>query len=630
MKGYASNLHDASQRFAQSMKGSRLSSNLDTRDIPLATSGTKGKLYGVLSVPTRLLEASDQFFTALTEGGEKAALTYRQSKGVNVPNLEAEAANRATYRLFRSELKDPRQGVLLDAIDSVTSKIQQARTSNNKLESTIAKFTLPFVRTPMNILKQTIEYSPAGVATLPGASNKTEQLSKAIFGSSMALGASLLATSGRTTWAEPTDEKKRAAFRAAGMQPYSVKIGDKWVSYSKLPPVLAANLALISAINDARENETINDNEVDNILSGVAKWGNFFADQSYVKQIGDLISAAKGDVEGITRYISNYPQQLVPFRAMMGWITRIVDPYQRKVDKNGSFLQKQIQQLEMSIPGLSTNVPARLDTEGNPIENQNRFVNSVSPMKITVEKQPQKMKYLELKQKSVDTKNENITRDKVESDGKPQQYKDKLFYKDGEEVKSVSTNKELPELKKTGLTEIDKKSASDRAAAVSRRINDLQELAKMGQLSEDEANQQIIELLKERAKLQSYTTGKNYKAQDLSSFLKSERRSQINSEIDQLFADFKNKKISQDEANAKIATLKKEYQSLLKGKKKGGTSISVAKLGTKASGIRFKKPKTYKAKAIKIPSIKTKKSKLSKTFSKKGKSFTLKTASYSL
>lgn len=392
-KGYAQNLGEASHKFIDSLRGNKLSGNLDARMIPLAQKGIRGGIEKALTAPTKLLEASDQFFTTLTAGGERAALQLRKSKGINVGNIETQAANNAAYRLFRSELGDEKQGHLLDAIDKFTGIVQQARTSDNAILSNIAKFTLPFVRTPMNILKQGIEYSPAGVLTLPGAANKTEQVSKVLIGSSAVTATALLASSGRTTWAEPTDETAKQTFRAAGMQPYSVKIGDKWVSYSKLPPAMSFNIALVSAIHDAQDKKQLDDNQVETILDGVAKWGNFFADQSYLKNIGDFVAAAKGDKLAVSQAISNYPQQIVPFRAMLGWIARTLDPYQRRVDPGEDFIHKQVDLLKTQIPGLSQQVTPRLDERGNPIQNSNRFINAISPAKITTENLQGKARY---------------------------------------------------------------------------------------------------------------------------------------------------------------------------------------------------------------------------------------------
>lgn len=392
-KGYYSNLKQATQNFADVMRSKTLSQNPDTRNIPLATGGAKAVTEKVLAFPMKLLEASDQFFTALTEGGAKKALAYKASKGAKVGNIESAASEEAAKRLFRSETGLKEQGYVLDAIDKVTNTIQTLRNSDNAIVSTIAKFTLPFVRTPMNILKQGIEYSPAGVITLPGASNKTEQLAKLIMGIGTASGVATLLGSDRLTWAEPTNPDQKAAFRAAGRQPYAVKVGDNWVSYSKLHPAIAFNFALVAAIDDAQKNKKLSESQGESVLSAFAKWGNFVADQSYLKSIGDFVAATKGDASGWSKYVSNYPQQLIPFRALMSWVTRLTDPVQRQADPDGSVLEKQMQQLMSQIPGLSEKVPARTDLQGNPIENQNRMLNSVSPNRVTTEKPAEEDSY---------------------------------------------------------------------------------------------------------------------------------------------------------------------------------------------------------------------------------------------
>lgn len=385
LQGYVTHLKDATQKFSDVMTGRRAFTNLDTRSIPIATEGVKGKVVSALSYPLRLLEASDQFFSSLAEGGERAALTYRQGKGVLVKNLEEQAKDDAAYRLFRQNIFNEDQGHVLDAIDQLTNKIEGLRKSNNPIVSTVAKFTVPFVKTPMNIFKQGIEYSPAGVTTLWGAKNKTQQLSKALIGSAVFAGASTLLASDRLTWSEPTDETQKNLWREAGRQPYSVKVGNKWISYQKLAPAVAFPLAMVSSLDDLRKSKKIDDDTVDLTLKAIAKYGQFLADQSYAKSIGDLINIPKGGEAAISQAVSNYPQQLIPYRAFSGWLARMLDDSQRKVDNKASFIDKQMQLLMMNIPGLSQKVPARMNVKGEPIKNQNRFMNAVLPAKVTPE-----------------------------------------------------------------------------------------------------------------------------------------------------------------------------------------------------------------------------------------------------
>lgn len=377
-KGYYTNLSKAFNNFTDVIKGKALIRHPDVRRIPLVTEGIPKAIEKTLNFPMRLLEGMDIFFTTLTEGGLEKALSYAAKKNII---RSVDIASEAAQRVFREGGKQ--QGYVLNAIDSLTNLILAARNSENPILSTISKFTLPFVRTPTELFKQGIEYSPLGISTLVGAGNKTEQLSKIIIGTASAAGAATLLGQDRLTWAEPTGAKEKAEFRAAGRQPYSIRIGDKWVSYSKLHPALAFNFALISSIDDAQRKQRLDETEAEALLSAFAKWGNFLADQSYLKNIGDFVSATKGDMGGYTKLVSNYPQQLIPFRALLSWVNRLTDPVQRQADPEGSLLDRQMQQFMSQIPLLSQKVPERLGPLGEPIENQNRVLNAFSPNRIT-------------------------------------------------------------------------------------------------------------------------------------------------------------------------------------------------------------------------------------------------------
>lgn len=420
MKGYLGNVRAATQRFADTMSGKRMAQYLnesgkgisfDVQNIPLIPKGgglrqkTLRAAEQTLSFPMRLLEAQDQFFSALTEGGAKRALQFREGKGAKVGGIDTKAIEEAAYRLFRQPTDVKAQGTLLKAIDGVTNLIHTARNSSNETVRTVAQFSLPFVRTPTNILKQGVEYSPLGFSTMLGAENKVEQFTKAIMGTAAFAGIGQLVGTGRLTWSEPTKQDEKNAFRAAGLQPYSVKIGDKWYSYAKLHPAVSFTVALSAALDDAKKNKGLTDSEADVVLSALAKWKNFFIDQSYVKSIGDLVSGVKGDENAFAGYFSNYAQQFVPFRALSSWVTRMVDPVQRRADPSGSVLEKQMEYLMMQIPGLSKKVPARTDQFGQEIPIQNPFLNAFSPVGVSTENKDVAPLYQDIQEAKVERAN---------------------------------------------------------------------------------------------------------------------------------------------------------------------------------------------------------------------------------
>jgi len=386
-KGYWSKLGDAAHAFADSMAGKSAETNLDTRQIPLAPGGgVAGAAEKALSYPMKLLEASDQFFTALAQGGETSSLEYRQAKsGKLIPNLAGQAKAAADYQLYRSDLHPEGQGHMLDSIDDLTQKLQELRSSPNPVTSTIAKFTVPFVKTPMNIFKQGVEYSPLGFATVPGSADATGQIAKAAIGTAVFGGAATLLGSGRIMWAAPTGANERQAWDAAHMQPYSVKVGNTWVAYNKLPPGIAFPMALVASIDDMERNGQLDATTTDKVLTAVASYGGFLSDQSYAQGVGNILQAAKNGKDGIAKVIAGDAQQLVPYRALSGWLARLTDPLQRDTAQGAGTIGKQVQLLMQQFPGLSERTPAKADQYGQPIDNRDRVANAFSPARISTE-----------------------------------------------------------------------------------------------------------------------------------------------------------------------------------------------------------------------------------------------------
>lgn len=380
IKAYYGNVGKAWNNVRDVMAGRVQVDTPDIRNIPLIPKGQLKKVENVLRTPLKVLGAMDTFFSTLTREGAEASLKYKQGKGVNVKQLERLAKQEARQRIFQGELTNKKDGYVLNAIGTVANQVNMLRNNDNPIVSTIAKFTAPFVNTPTNILKQGIEYSPFGITTMIGSKNPQRQLAKSIMGTGMALTASSLIGDDRLTWGYPTTEDEKKAWDSAGRKPYSVKVNDKWIPFNRIHPIIGFNFAIAAAIDDAIKNKKLNENEADTLLAGLSKYYQFFADQSMMKNMGDFLRTAKGDIQGPARVISNYVSQLIPFRALLGWTERLVDPTVRQADPDGSILDKQLQYIASQIPGLSTNVPPKLTLDGEPVVDKLVWTNAFSPV----------------------------------------------------------------------------------------------------------------------------------------------------------------------------------------------------------------------------------------------------------
>ncbi|MDB5177451.1 MAG: hypothetical protein JWN75_1119, partial [Candidatus Saccharibacteria bacterium] len=315
---------------------------------------------------------------ALAEAGEERALTLRASKGIEIKgNTKELAKGEADYRVYQQDTDLPGQGPLLNAVDSVTNSIMDLRRTQ-----VWAKFVFPFVKTPTNILKQGIEFSPLGAVNAIGAEDKITAITRAAIGTAVFGASWAMVANGDATWGEPRNPEEKARFKAEGKQPYSFKIGDKWVNFSKLPPAVSFPFALTAGIDDAIKNKKMDENQAKAIFTGIAKYGEFLGDQSYLKNIGDTLGAFEGDPDKAVQAFANYPQQVVPLRALTGWLARMTDDKERKINNDAGFIDKQVQSLIMNYPGLRQKVGTR-DYRGEPIPANNPVLNSFSPFKIT-------------------------------------------------------------------------------------------------------------------------------------------------------------------------------------------------------------------------------------------------------
>lgn len=339
---------------------------------------------GMIYVP-RAMEAADVFFRTLAESGEYEALAYglkRARKALDPTALHKEAERVATETVFRGPI-DPtnatRQGYLLSGIDKMTQLAYHFRRVPG------GKWFVPFVQTPMNIIKQGLEYSPAGLGTAVGSGRKMEQTAKALVGSMVFAGAGAMALEGRTTWATPRSKRERDMFFAAGLQPYSVKIGDTWVSYSKLGP-LAYPIAMAAALRyyTAERREALTDEQTESVQKALLAMAQFFADQSYMEGIQSLISAGKGEDAAILRALTSAGQQLIPLSSLQRWVAQIIDPIYRN-PKKGISGEALVDQLRKDMPFLSKDVEPYRTPTGEPSERVMPVRNAFSPFALRPE-----------------------------------------------------------------------------------------------------------------------------------------------------------------------------------------------------------------------------------------------------
>lgn len=487
--GYVKALPEAFAKFKKVMSGEEVLVKPDYERIP---TGTKG-LLSAYTTPLKMLEAADQFFKTLVESGVTNELKNGPRKMTPI-QISGAATKEANYRLFRQAF-DPNgelgSGIVLKTFDKWNSAIANLR----RLPG--GKWVLPFLQTPTNILKQGVEFSPLGFTTAIGAKAPIEQISKALIGTSVFMGAYGLAKSGMTTWDAPPSGSERDLFYSAGMQPYSVKIGNNWVSYSKLGP-LSYPIAMAAALANAEKNNP-DKSFVDNIGKGISGILGFFGDQSYVRSIGDLVDAIRGGgnvgSSAFTSEAANLTGQLVPYHSFLTWLGRLIDPTYRKATTFGEKLKK-------DLPVLGGGLQPYTDLQGNPSKRDYPVLNAVSPYQVTQEKSPEAQMLQEMQTKKIQGAVQKRADEAFQAGDTSQQVTGNIIRyidENGTLRKIDLTPPKQPVL--TGNTELDKKLKSNYSSALTTQANNIVKLWELGKIDQNQAEQMLqqIKLLKEKS-----------------------------------------------------------------------------------------------------------------------------------
>ncbi|MBY6015134.1 thermonuclease family protein [Qipengyuania gaetbuli] len=327
-----------------------------------AISGIKGE---VIRVPTRLLTAEDQLFKGIARRMELNALATRQAA------REGLRGDDAAERIA-ALVSDPPDEMLERAMDYgryLTFQRQLGETgqaiSRAANSNLLGKVVIPFVRTPINLLKFAAERSPVAPVLkewrkdfAAGGERRDMAVARMMLGTGFAAVMYEAALEGKITGAVPPDPKKAKLLYADGWQPYSVKIGDSWVSYSRLDPLsttigVAADMATLPEGLSERQAD-------DRATMLVASIMGNLASKTWLSGMSDF-------VEGLSdpgRNAGNWLERVVSSFAVPAGVAgaaRAIDPVARKRESIGEAVQAR-------VPFMTDELYPRRDVFGEPVK----------------------------------------------------------------------------------------------------------------------------------------------------------------------------------------------------------------------------------------------------------------------
>jgi hypothetical protein len=327
---------------------------MGAQDQPFYYSALRNSLYD-----QALTEASRQKLSGSAKSDFiKQFVSEPQTKAMDLADKEAR------YAVFQNETQ----------LGRMASRLKNTEGAGGD----IAEFLIPFSGVPSSIATRMIERTPIGWATeivkqIKNKSFDQRAMTQAIANGSMAvplIGAgSALANAGLMTLGYPTEKKERDLWEAEGKQPYSIKVGDQWLSLNYFQPagnLIAAGAEYQNAINEGEDPETA-------FTNALAGSGKAFTEQSFLKGVSGGINALTDPQRSAEKFAEQTAGSIVP--NFIRTAARATDPVQREM--NGV-----VDAVTAGIPGARQTLPAKTNIYGEDVPRRGSMLDEiVNPFK---------------------------------------------------------------------------------------------------------------------------------------------------------------------------------------------------------------------------------------------------------
>lgn len=335
----------------------------------------------IVTAPTKAGVFVDEWSKAVFRRMQLNALAYRISRSVPEDKLAGQTRDELYTKLRTVDIGDPTKAgntrawqaevskISPDIADELVNfaKIQTFQADLGKVGNFLLKaraehpelvLIAPFIKTPINILKDALSYTGAGFFMNQFKGKKDEAAARLLIGSGIAAMTAQQVLSGNLTGSYPKDANRRESMIAQNIPEYSVKIGDRWYSYARIEP-LASVLGVVSdgvesIVDYARQPKA--DQKIQKLAAdGVLAVTKNLASKTFLEGISGMLQAIHDPDRYGGSFINGFATVLIP--GAVAQFARGTDPVQRDVQSFTDALQNR-------IPGLRTDLPVRYDILG--------------------------------------------------------------------------------------------------------------------------------------------------------------------------------------------------------------------------------------------------------------------------
>lgn len=240
---------------------------------------------------------------------------------------------------------------------------------------------IPFAKTPANLTKAIVDYSPVGVVNALTKGNNLKKslsngqytaqmqhefvqtLGKATAGTMLYILGIALAQAGISS-GESDDDKDVASFlkNTLGVSSYSIKIGDKSFTYDWAQPIASPFSITANIVNSQNKEKALAESIVGNLDTA----GAILLEQSFLQSINDVLNNTDGAISGLIQQVLDLPARAIPTFSKQ--IADLIDGTQRTTFEKNKPLATAKNKVISKLPVASKTLTPTVDTLGREIQ----------------------------------------------------------------------------------------------------------------------------------------------------------------------------------------------------------------------------------------------------------------------
>lgn len=336
----------------------------------------------LVRMPGRMILTSDEFFKQITYNQHLAARAYKDGNAIALAKGYKGKKRLATIeRTHRNYKEFPPDDVRFEAMDHARYQTFQSDLKPDSLARSVEtvinrypeiKFIIPFYRTPVNIIKQTVmERTPIGLIKghkselfrriAAGGPEGDIALARLATGSAFLGWAMMMASSGKITGGGLSTTNRPNTQQMSDIPPYSVEYRGTHYQFNRLEP-LGMLLGLGADLQNAAawyiDEDDVAMSEAMSLALTVITTN--ITDKTWFKGVAELVAAIEQPLRyGETYFKKQTKTMLTPFSSLLRRINTDHDEISRET-------WTWMDHFKADVPGFSDDLPVRYDLLGKP------------------------------------------------------------------------------------------------------------------------------------------------------------------------------------------------------------------------------------------------------------------------